>query len=141
MAAVRCRFGPGIYNNTRRESVVVLRRIPIQLSRMERMERLAALVPPPRAAWREEIVPQPRRKPRSDHAHTRAIIRPERAIRSARWMLWSTLLKRVFEVDGFECPLCDQPMRLPAVVLPPATLRVRDGLERACRGPPQQGSV
>ena len=57
------------------------------------------------------------------------------------WMLWSTLLKRVFEVDGFECPLCDQPMRLQAVVLPPATLRVLDGLERACRGPPQQGSV
>jgi hypothetical protein len=52
------------------------------------MERLAALVPPPRknqvlyhgvlasrAAWREEIVPQPKRKPRSDHGHTRAIIR------------------------------------------------------------------
>jgi hypothetical protein len=93
------------------------------------MERLAALVPPPgknqvlyygvlasRAAWRQQIVPQPRRKPRSDHAHTRAIIR-------------------------FECPRCDQPMRLQAVVLPPATLRVRDGLERVCRGPPQQGSA
>jgi hypothetical protein len=118
MADVRCRFGPGIYNNTRRESVVVLGRIPIQLSRMEqmeRMERLAVLVPPPgknqvlyhgvlapRAAWRQEIVPQPRRKPRSDHAHTRAIIRPERASRSSRWMLWRTLLKRVFEVNGLE---------------------------------------
>ena len=33
-------------------------------------------------------------------------------------MLWSTLLKRVFEVDGLACPLCDQPMRLRAVVLP-----------------------
>ena len=108
------------------------------------MVRLAALVPPPRknqvlyhgvlaprAAWRQEIVPQPRRKPRSDHEHTRAIIRPERASRSSRWMLWSTLLKRVFEVDGFECPLCDQPMRLQAVVLPPTTLRVLDGLELA----------
>ena len=126
----------------------------IQLSRLELMERLAALVPPPRknqvlyhgvlasrAAWREEIVPQPRRKPRSDHEQTRAIIRPERASRRSRWMLWSTLLKRVFAVDGFECPLCDQPMRLQAVVLPPATLRVLDGLELACRGPPQQGSA
>jgi hypothetical protein len=28
--------------------------------------------------------------------------------------MWSTLLKRVFAVDGFECPLCDQPIRLPA---------------------------
>jgi hypothetical protein len=56
-------------------------------------------------------------------------------------MLWSTLLKRVFDVDGFECPLCDQRMRLRAVVLPPATLRVLGGLERACRGPPQQGAA
>jgi hypothetical protein len=70
-----------------------------------------------------------------------SIIRPERASRRSRWVLWSTLLNRVFEVDGFECPLCDQPMRLQAVVLPPATLRVIDGLERACRGPPQQGSA
>ena len=56
-------------------------------------------------------------------------------------MLWSTLLKRVFEVDGFECPLCDQPMRLQAVVLPPATLQVLDGLELAYRGTPQQGAA
>jgi hypothetical protein len=47
----------------------------------------------------------------------------------------------LFAVDGFECPLCDQPMRLQAVVLPPATLRVLDGLELACRGPPQQGAA
>jgi hypothetical protein len=126
----------------------------IQLSRLELMERLAALVPPTRknqvlyhgvlasrAAWRQQIVPRPKRSRRSDHEHTRAIIRPERASRRSRWMLWSTLLKRVFAVDGFECPLCDQPMRLQAVVLPPATLRVLDGLELACRGPPQQGSA
>jgi hypothetical protein len=43
---------------------------------------------------------------------TRAIIRAERASRRSRWMLWRTLLKRVFEVNGLECPLCDQPMRL-----------------------------
>ncbi len=78
------------------------------------MERLAALAPPPRknqmlyhgvlasrAAWRQQIVPQPQRSRGSDHEHTRAIIRPERASRRSRWMLWSTLLKRVFEVDGF----------------------------------------
>jgi hypothetical protein len=51
-------------------------------------------------------------------------------------MPWSALLKPVFEVDGFECQLCYQPMRLQAMVLPPATLRVLDGLEQACRGPP-----
>jgi hypothetical protein len=53
-------------------------------------------------------------------------------------MLWSTLLKRVFDVDGLACPLCDQPVRLRAVVLPPGTLRV---LEQACRGPAQQGAA
>ena len=52
-------------------------------------------------------------------------------------MLWTTLLNRLFEVDGFECSLCDQPMRLQAGVLPPATLRVLDVLEQACRAPPQ----
>jgi hypothetical protein len=72
---------------------------------------------------------------------TGAIIRPERASRRSRWMLWRTLLKRVFEVNGFECPLCDQPMRLLAVLLPPATMRVPDGIERACRDPPQQGAA
>jgi hypothetical protein len=35
----------------------------------------------------------------------------------------------------------DQPMRLRAVVLPPATLRVLDRIEQACRGPPQQGAA
>jgi hypothetical protein len=80
----------------------------------------------PRSAWREEIVPQPKRKPRSDHEHTQAMIRPGLASRRSRWMLWSTLLKRVFEVDALACPLCDQPMRLRAVVLPPTTLRVLD---------------
>jgi hypothetical protein len=42
---------------------------------------------------------------------------------------------------GVGTELCDQPMRLQAVVLPPATLRVLDGLVRACRGPPQQGAA
>ena len=77
---------------------------------LELMERLAALVPPPRknqvlyhgvlasrAAWRQEIVPQPKRSCRSDHEHARAINRP-----------------------GLACPLCAQSMRLQAVVLPPS---------------------
>jgi hypothetical protein len=110
----------------------------IQLSRLELKERLAALVPPPRqnqalyhrvlalrAAWREEIVPQ--HNLRSDHEHAQAIIRPGCASRRSRWMLWSTLLEKVLEVDRFEYPTCDQPMHLQAVVLPPATLRVPDG--------------
>jgi hypothetical protein len=71
-------------------------RPPLTKSRLELMERLAALVPPPgknqvlchgvlasRAAWRQQIVPQPKRSRRSDHAHTRAIIRPERVRVSA----------------------------------------------------------
>ena len=79
------------------------------------MERLAALVPLPRknqvlypgvpacrAAWRDEFVPQPKRKPRSDHEQDHALIRPDRACRTSRWTLWSILLRRVFNADGFE---------------------------------------
>ena len=79
------------------------------------MERLAALIPPPhknqviyhgvlapRSAWRAEIVPQPRRKPRSDHEQDHALVRPDRACRTSRWTLWSILLRRVFNADGFE---------------------------------------
>ena len=123
----------------------------IHLTHLELMERLAALVPPPhknqviyhgvlapRSAWRAEIVPQPHRKPRSDQEQDHALVRPDRACRTSRWTLWSTLLRRVFNADGFECPHCDRRMHLRAVVMPPATFDIIKGLERACsRGPPQ----
>ena len=39
--------------------------------------------------------------------------------------------------SAFACPNCFQRMVLRAVVLPPATLKVLDGLEAASRAPPR----
>ena len=56
--------------------------------------------------------------------------------KAPRWTPWRELLKRSFGVDGWACPYCDQRMRLRAVVLPPATLKILRGLQAACRAPP-----
>ena len=56
--------------------------------------------------------------------------------KAPRWTPWRELLKRSFGVDGWACPHCGQRMRLRAVVLPPATLKILRGLQAACRAPP-----
>jgi hypothetical protein len=122
----------------------------------ELVERLVALVPPPRAnqviyrgvlaanaAWRAEVVPRP---PAENPNEAKA----RRAKRLTRWPRmrlagerpsWSDLLERVFRVDGFACPGCGGPLALRCVVLnPPATRRILDGLRRAT-GPPGLDAV
>ena len=105
------------------------------------LERLVALVPPPRAhqtlyhgvlarrsAWRSRVVPQPA-EPRKRGPTLCATYRP-----ASRWVPWRDLLWRVFEQDGFACPVCGERMHLRALVLgPPATLRVLRGLKRSLR--------
>lgn len=59
-----------------------------------------------------------------------------RVSKAPRWTPWRELLKRSFGVDGWACPHCGQRMRLRAVVLPPATLKILRGLQAACRAPP-----
>ncbi len=115
------------------------------------MERLVALVPPPRAnqviyrgvlagnaAWRTEIVP----KPTPEAPDVAAARRTKRLTRHPRINLvdarpgWAELLKRVFDVDGFACPGCGGPLTLRCIVVnPPATTRILTGLQRAT-GPP-----
>ncbi len=115
----------------------------------ELVERLVALVPPPRAnqviyggvlaanaAWRAEVVPSP--PPETpDAAKAR---RAKRLTRHPRMRLagerpsWSDLLERVFRVDGFVCPGCGGALALGCVVVnPPTTGRILDGLRRATR--------
>jgi hypothetical protein len=126
------------------------------LSPSELVERLVALVPPPRAnqviyrgvvaanaAWRAEVVPSP--PPETpDEAKAR---RAKRLTRHPRMRLagerpsWSDLLERVFRVDGFACPGCGGPLTLRCVVVNPrATRRILDGLRRAT-GPPGLDAV
>jgi hypothetical protein len=119
----------------------------IHLTRLEFLERLCALIPPPHAntvlyhgvlaghaAMRSEIVPAPRRV-----SSSKGDIKPLRLIRvenaagdcSRHWR-WAELLARVFSVDGLLCPGCGGRLELRAIVIgPPATKRILDGLARA----------
>ncbi len=121
------------------------------LSPSELVERLVALVPPPRAnqviyrgvvaanaAWRAEVVPRPPPETPNEAKARRAkrLTRHPRTRRAGDRPSWSHLLQRVFRVDGFACPGCGGPLTLRYVVMnPPATRRILDGLRRAT-GPP-----
>jgi hypothetical protein len=127
----------------------------IDLSPLELCEKLAALVPPPRAnqvvyagvlaanaSWRAEVVPK---VPSSTAAE--AVARAARRLvkRAAgmpgvptpeRPASWAELLHRVFGVDGWACPECGKAMVLRTVVVGPIVSgRVVRSLLRS-RGPP-----
>lgn len=121
----------------------------IQFTKLEFMERLCALIPPPRsnqvlyhgilgarAAWRSEVVPLgPESHP--SHDHGQKLIRVENASKTPRWLAWAELLRRTFEVDGWACPKCGGRLVLRTVVIrPPATLKILAGLARSSQGPP-----
>ena len=111
----------------------------------ELVERLVALVPPPRAnqviyrgllaanaAWRAELFPSP--PPESPE--TAKARRAKRLTRHPRMRLagerpsWNDLLERVFRVDGFACPGCGGALALRCVVVNlPATRRRGGGAE------------
>jgi hypothetical protein len=95
------------------------------LSPHELLEKLAALVPPPRinlvryhgvlaphAKDRDKIVPAGKRK--RDEA--------DRAKRSKHRLAWAALLARVFQVDALACD-CGGRMRIVAAVTDPDSVR------------------
>ncbi|MCB9674679.1 MAG: transposase [Alphaproteobacteria bacterium] len=115
----------------------------------ELVERLAALVPPPRAhlvsyhgvlagrsAWRSEVVPDP---PVTVAAVDESALTPSGRVRRRYYRTWASLLWRVFRVAGWRCPTCGGPMRLRACAMPPATSRILVGLTTSARGPPGVG--
>jgi hypothetical protein len=121
----------------------------VDLTRMELAERLVALVPPPRAnqvhyhgvlasrsRLRKRVRPEPPMARQAPASVGRRLSKMPRG--RSRWTPWSTLLWRVFGVEGFACPSCSRTMKLRAVVLPPATLGVLASLERSARGPPER---
>ena len=93
------------------------------LTGVELLERLAALVPRPRAqrvlyggilasaaAWRSLVVPKRpggERRSRCKHKH---------GSKDSPYIKWKDLLFRVFGVDAFKCHACDGRMRVHAVV-------------------------
>jgi hypothetical protein len=121
----------------------------LQLSRSELLQRILALIPPPRKndilyrgvfasnhSWRSEIVPTPPAETTPDHLRLRLTKAPALGPEPA-WLAWAALLWRVFQEDKISCPRCSKPMRLRTVVMPPATMRVVKGLRQAAaRAPP-----
>ena len=130
--------------------------VAISLTPLELVERLAALIPPPRknqviyhgvlaarSRLRKQVVPG-RRRPRVEERSRRLsdlLTRRPSEANPPRWTPWRELLKRSFGVDGFACPICGQRMMLRAVVMPPATFKVLSGLEAASRAPPRLASL
>jgi hypothetical protein len=126
----------------------------LDLSPLEFVEKLAALVPPPRAnqvlyagilagnaAWRDEVIPK---VPSSTAAELEAraalrLLKPGKApapVTDATPLCWAELLRRVFAVDGWACPDCGRRMSLRTVVLDgKASGRVLTGLLRARDSP------
>ena len=109
------------------------------LEPLELLERLAALVPPPRrplvayhgllaphARWRSTIVPKP------SPADARAAAAPV----PRRWP-WAQLLRRVFAIEVLACPRCGGPRWiLGAVTEPLAKRRLLAALGLAPEPPP-----
>jgi hypothetical protein len=114
------------------------RRLGQEHAALELLERLAALVPPPRrpllayhgvlapnAEWRSAIVPTPA----SDAARAGA------GARSPRRWAWASLLRRVFAIQVLVCDRCGGPRRiLGAVTEPPAVRRFLAALGLAADG-------
>ena len=109
---------------------------------LELLERLAALVPPPRrpllayhgvlaphAEWRAAVVPA---------APSDAQPGGPEATRSPGRLPWATLLRRVFAIDVLVCPRCAGPRRiLGAVTEPHAVQRLLGVLGLAAQPPPR----
>ena len=128
---------------------------------LELIEKLAALVPPPRfnlvryhgvlapaARHRAQVVPSGQ-APGLDRetAHSECRARPGSGEHSQledshirprpRNYSWAELMRRVFAVDVLECPACQGPMRVLAAIHPPeATRAILDCLGLPSRPPP-----
>ena len=122
------------------------------LSPLELIEKLAALVPPPRlnlvryhgvlapnAASRDRIVPGPNEGPTEPCSHPEQTAAPQPVYR----LSWARLLARVFRVDVTECPACGGRMKIIAALTEPLAIRTParrtgnlDGVGLASRAPP-----
>ena len=97
------------------------------------LERLAALVPPPRmhmqtyhgvlapgSTWRDDVVPMPVPVPVGEGTHSKRCSEPEQgpsgSTRPRHRYLWPELMRRVFGVEVLRCGVCHSLRRLIAVI-------------------------
>ena len=125
----------------------------LQLGRSELLQRIIALIPPPRKneslyhgvfaphhAWRREIVPEPPADTTPEHLRIRLTKEPALGPQPV-CLAWAALMWRIFQQDRVSCPHCGKPMRVRTIVMPPATMRVVKGLVKAAaRAPPGEQS-
>jgi hypothetical protein len=121
----------------------------VVFERIELVEKLAAIVPPPRihmvryhgvlaprAACRRAIVPA---KPPAAEKANSGTHAPDDPCAHApkRWTAWATLMQRVFAVDVLQCPRCGGKMKILATIHPPeATTAILESLALSPRAPP-----
>ncbi len=115
---------------------------------LELVEKLAAIVPPPRihmvryhgvlaprAGGRRHIVPA--ETPADGEANEEENDTAPCAHAPGRWTAWATLMRRVFAVDVLECPNCGSKMKILATIHPPkATTAILESLGLSSRPPP-----
>ncbi|NWG13055.1 MAG: transposase [Acidobacteria bacterium] len=126
---------------------------------LELIERLAALVPPPRfnitryygvfapaAAFRPRVTPEPEASSPPPHPGCQAAVQASEADRGKtkgkrgcrpRNYPWATLMERVFGLDVLACPRCGARMRILAAINPPAAIeKILACLGLPARAPP-----
>ena len=104
------------------------------LSPLELLEKLAALVPPPRAHLvvyhgvlgphskvRREVVPPEEADPGRCDNHKAGSGRPRRGKRKR--LDWATLMRRTFAMDVLDCPRCHGRMKVIALIDEPEAIR------------------
>jgi len=127
---------------------------PVQL-----LARLSALLPQPgkngisyhgvlgaRSALRAEVIPDPPQNPslgalgKEDERGPRFRILGARSRGHRPWIYtWADLLWRTFSANPWNCPHCGCRMMARALVMPPASIRVRDGLWRSAERAEAEG--
>ena len=125
----------------------------IVLSPDELLEKLAALVPPPRlnlvryhgvlapnAVDRAQIVPGPKEEVKEEvemSPESTSEGDPTPAQRRHR-LAWAVLLARVWAIDVTECPACGGRMKVVAAVTDPCSIRrYLEGVDLPARAPPR----
>ena len=135
----------------------------VQFTPLEFVEKLAALVPPPRVhqiryqgvfapnhSWREAVVPERSTQQAGDGAG--------RGLSQGRRMSWAECLKRTFQIDLTQCPDCAGRVRFIAAIIKRDAIRAilrhlklgefaadegvkppAPGLNPLVRGPPASG--
>jgi len=113
---------------------------------IELVEKLASIVPPPRAhtvryhgvlapraGCRRKIVPAGK----TQDDETKCRDGDQCANTPRRWTPWATLMRRVFATDVLECPKCGGKMKILATIHPPeATTAILESLALSPRAPP-----